>query len=138
MSERHHLKHLKGLKHFKNDLLNVKGSYYMDYEFYFRINVVPYDILAEVQTIVKIVDDTESELITLFVLEIPSAINDNHYLGYVSEDAKYSKARKGNIVGFTQDNIYRFGFTLDKQFEKMEFTKDISLTYLLYIQNMRK
>ena len=132
MSDRHRL------KHFKNDLLNIKGSYFIDHDFYFRINVVPYDILAEVQMIVKIVDDSESELITLFVLEIPSAVNNNHYLGYVLEDCKRSKARKGNIVGFTQDNIYRFGFSPDKQFEKIEFTKEITLTYLVYLQNMRR
>ena len=125
------------LKNFENKLLNVKGTYYLDNEFYFRINDVPFDILATVQMIVKIVDDRESELITLFVLEIPSAINDNTYIGYVLEDAKRSKARKGNIIGFKQDNIYRFGLSPDKQFELMEFTKEISITYLLYIQNMR-
>jgi hypothetical protein len=126
------------LKHFKNEKLNLEGSYYVDNSFELRENLVPYDVLASVQMIVKVLDDNEADLITMFVLEIPSLLNDNHYIGYVLENPKRSKVRKGNIIGFKQDHIHRFGLTIDKPYELMEYTKEISLTYLLYIQNMRK
>jgi hypothetical protein len=126
------------LTRFINDVLNISGTYYVDNEFYFRINDIPYEITAKVQQVVKILDDTEADLITLFVLEIPSIVNDDHYLGYVLEDAPYSKARKGNILGFKQDNIYRFGLTIAEKDILLDFTDKISLTYLLYLQNIRK
>ena len=120
------------LKHFKNELLNIKGTYYIDEDFYFRINDVPYDILANVQQVVKIVDDREAELIPIMVLEIPSKINNFEYVGYTIEDAKRSKIKKGYIMGFKQENIYRFTETY------IDYTKEITVSYLSFIMNTRK
>ncbi len=131
MSSKKHT-HSKKLTHFKNDLLKVEGSYYIDDELVFRENLIPYDILANVHQVVKIADDTESELISLMVLEIPSRLNDFHYIGYVIEDGKRSRLKKGNIVGFIQEHIYRFSDIY------MDYTKEISTTYLMFIMNTRK
>ena len=121
----------KKLSSFKSELLKISGSFYVDKELYFRENPIPYDTLANVGQLVKIVDDSEAELISLLVLEIPSSINNFHYVGYVLEDGKYSKIKKGHIIGFKHDTIYRLSDTF------MEFTKEISQTYLLFIQNTR-
>ena len=122
----------KKLTHFKSDLLKVKGSYYIDNGLVFRENLIPYDILANERQVVKIADDSESELISLMVLEIPSRLNEFHYIGYVIEDGKRSSLKKGNIVGFKQEHIYRFSDIY------MDYTKEISMTYLMFIMSTRK